>query len=49
MKVQSVRVEIVFHGGGAGFPLNLDTKLTETPRHILTTFPMKMKESCHIE
>jgi len=25
-----------------GFPLNLYTKLTETPRQILTTFPMNM-------
>ena len=24
------------------FPLNLNTKLTETPRQILTTFPMNI-------
>jgi len=26
-----------------GFPLNLGTKLTETPRQILTTFPMNIR------
>jgi len=30
MEFQPVRFEIVFHGCGAGFHLNLNTKLTET-------------------
>jgi len=49
MEFQPVRVEIVFHEGGAGFPLKY-TKLTETLRQIKTTFPMNMYvESSYID
>jgi len=47
MEFQPVRVEIVLHGGGAGFPWNLYTKMTETLRQIKTTFPMNM-DGCNV-
>jgi len=31
-----------------GFPWNLDTKLTKTPRQIKTTFPMNMTRIIHV-
>ena len=49
MEFQPVRVEIVFHGGGAGFPLEfIYYKLTKTVRHIKTTFLMKMYSDIYV-
>jgi len=44
MELQPVRVEIVFHGGGAvpGFSWNLYTKLTETLRQKKDNFSYDM-------